>query len=241
MSLCGFEYRRQCPGRSGAAAGVGLGWPGIPAELDHGRQLHVAELEGAGHRTQLHHSFWNTTRLESCPCGRLQTGQTSYLVYRKAFLLASLPDKQAEDQAPHPAVDPAEVVLIANYHTHILITPDKRPLSSKIQAAQIELHDEYVISVGSTKAPIPTRWVKKSTTRDHANSTTSPAATTRRNWAPATPRHPASARCSATPRLSAASSSTKHLRPRPTRARTPPPAGCLETITTPTSTTVIPS
>src|ERR1019366_7944086 len=148
MSLCGFEYRPPVPRKIRGGGRMWLGRPGIPAELDHGRQLHVAELEGAGHRTQLHHSFWNTTCLESCPCGGLQAGQTSYLLYRIALLLATLPDKQAEDPAPHPAVDPAEVVLTANYNTHLLITPDKRALSSKIQAARIELHDEYVLSGG---------------------------------------------------------------------------------------------
>src|ERR1035441_10272650 len=138
MSLCGFEYRPPVPRKIRGGGRMWLGRPGIPTELDHGRQLHVAELEGAGYRTQLHHSFWNTTCLESCPCGRLQTGQTSYPLYRVALLLAALPDKQAEDQTPHPAVDPAEVVLIANYNTHIHNAPDKRALSSKIQAAQIE-------------------------------------------------------------------------------------------------------
>src|ERR1017187_7334612 len=148
MSLCGFEYRPPVPRKIRGGGRMWLGRPGIPTELDHGRQLHVAELKSAGHRTQLYHSLWNTTCLESCPCGRLQTGQTSYPLYRVALLLAALPDKQAEDQTPYPAIDPAEVVLIANYHTHIHNAPDKRIPSSKIRAAQIELHDEYVLSVG---------------------------------------------------------------------------------------------
>src|ERR1039458_1994228 len=125
MSLCGFEYKPPVPRKIRGGGGVGSGRPGIPAKLDHCCKLHVAELEGAGHRTQLHHSLWNTTRLESCPCGRLQAGQHGYLLYRVALLLAALLDKQAEDQAPHLAVDPAEVVLIANYHTHIHNTPDR--------------------------------------------------------------------------------------------------------------------
>src|ERR1022692_2372243 len=138
MSLCGFEYRPPVPRKIRGGGRMWLGRPGIPAELDHGRQLHVAELEGAGHRTQLHHSFWNTTCLESCPYRRLQAGQNGYLLDRIAPLLASLPDKQAKYPAPHLAVDPAEVILIANYNTHIHNAPDKRALSSKIQAAQIE-------------------------------------------------------------------------------------------------------
>src|ERR1035438_4442536 len=62
----------------------------------------------------------------------------------------------------------------------------------------------------------------------------------KRNWAPALARHPASARCSAIPNPSAALSSTRHSLPKPTRSRTPPPAGFPETITTPTSITAIP-
>src|ERR1017187_8326316 len=205
MSLCGFEYRPPVPRKIRGGGRMWLGRPGIPAELDHGRQLHVAELEGAGHRTQLHHSFWNTTCLESCPCGRLQTGQTSYPLYRVALLLAALPDKQAEDQTPHPAVDPAEVVLIANYNTHIHNAPDKRSRQVNIGPSILNYTKSMSSVNGSTKAPIPTAWVKKSTTRDLARSTTSLAATTRRNWAQALARLPASARCSATPNPSAAS------------------------------------
>src|ERR1039458_887072 len=94
MSLCGFEYRPPVPRKIRGGGRMWSGRPGIPAKLDHCCKLHVAELKSAGHRTQLYHSLWNTTRLESCPCGRLQTGQTSYLVDRKSFLLATLPDKQ---------------------------------------------------------------------------------------------------------------------------------------------------
>src|ERR1035437_2858855 len=169
MSLCGFEYRPPVPRKIRGGGGVGSGWPGIPAQLEHGRQLHLAELKGAGHRTQLHHSLWNTTRLESCPCGRLQAGQHGYLLYRKALLLAALPDKQAKDLAPHPAVDPAEVVLIANYHTHIHNAPDKRPRQVKSGPSRLNYTMSMYSVKGCTKAPIPTAWVRKSTTRDPDN------------------------------------------------------------------------
>jgi hypothetical protein len=107
MSLCGFEYRPPVPRKIRDGGGAGSGRPGVPAKLDHCCKLHVAELKSAGHRTQLHHSLWNTTCLESCPCGRLQTGHTGYLLYRISLPLAALPDEQAEDLAPYPTVDPA--------------------------------------------------------------------------------------------------------------------------------------
>ena len=54
--------------------------------------------------------------------------------------MATLPaaplDKQAEPPDPYLPVDLGEAFLIVNRNTHIHITPDRRALSSKIQAAR---------------------------------------------------------------------------------------------------------
>src|ERR1039458_444484 len=125
--------RRQCPGRPRGGGRADLLFPGIPAEAGHVCQLRAAELKGAGHRTYLRRGLWDTTGLDGQPFRLLHAGHPGCLLHRTASFLAALLDKQAEQLAPDLAVDPIEVLLTVNCHTHIHITPYECRLSSKFR------------------------------------------------------------------------------------------------------------
>jgi hypothetical protein len=65
-----------------------------------------------------------------------------------ATLLAAFLDQQAKPPDPDLPVNVREAFWVVNRNTHIHIAPDERALSSKIRAAQIELHGEYVLGGG---------------------------------------------------------------------------------------------
>jgi len=59
----------------------------------------------------------------------------------------------ASKPAPHPAVDPAEAVSIANHHTHIHNAPDNAPRQVDRGCADFNCTMSMYSLNGSTKAP----------------------------------------------------------------------------------------
>jgi hypothetical protein len=107
----------------------GLKFPGLAAEQDQLQQAVIADLQGAGDRTQLSRGLGNISILDGGPFRYLHTGQVGGLLDRQTGVLAVFPDAMAEQAAPHLAAEFRETGWREawehrNLCAHILITPD---------------------------------------------------------------------------------------------------------------------
>ena len=148
-----MSTRRQCPGRSGAAAGQGLLLPGPLADEGQHGDLVVAASQGrrpwgaAAPDRERSRPRWPPIATPPSRPGELpprrngrRPGGSSRCSCRKA--------------GPRPGGGSrARLSCMLKDHTHIHIAPDMRALSSKFRArADLNYIDEYVLIDSGTKA-----------------------------------------------------------------------------------------